>query len=276
MTVLGAGHGPSMLEAVVLSLDEMQFLLETLQIDEVPVVLDAIGRYDNVVDHDAAMAAAAESLTARELLVGDAVHRDLADRLRALYRPHWAIAVRWVVDGVVNRFCLAKGDDLEVVALRGPDSYVIDEAGSDLPGTIMAALGPAEALELYGMNAPTEQLAPIFNDTGDSAATAQRLAKVGKPATDAQTLASALVEIQSYAEIVGVIYGDGTRDVADNHVAVFNTRHGRIVLTGTTADDGTKWLSLHSGTQPRLRTALKNLIDSLPLRPEFKPNPSLT
>ncbi|MBO0856060.1 MAG: ESX secretion-associated protein EspG, partial [Nocardia sp.] len=88
MTVLGAGRGQSMLEAVVLSLDEMQFLLEKLEIDEVPVVLNAIGRYDNVDSHDAAMAAASESLTARELLTDGEIHRDLEERLRGLYRPH--------------------------------------------------------------------------------------------------------------------------------------------------------------------------------------------
>ncbi|RDI61662.1 ESX secretion-associated protein EspG [Nocardia pseudobrasiliensis] len=271
MTVLGAGRGPSMLEAVPLSLDEMQFLLEKLEIDEVPVVLDAMGRYDNVTDHDAAMAAAAESLTARELLVDGVVHRDLEDRLRALYRPHWVIALRWYIADRVNRFCLAKGDELEVVALRGPDSYVIDEAGHDLPGTVMAALGPADPLELHGMNVLTEELKPIFNDAGDAAATVERLTKVGKPARDAQALGSALVEIHSHASVVGVIYGDGTRDITDGMVSVYNTRGGRFIATTTRSEEDVLWTSLASGTPARLRTALKDLIDKLPLREDFTP-----
>ncbi|MEV0437154.1 ESX secretion-associated protein EspG [Nocardia sp. NPDC050413] len=270
MTVLGGGGGGSLLEAVVLSLDEMQFLLEKLQFDEMPVVLDAMGRYDHVSAHDAAMEAAEKLLTERELLFGDVVVPELAERLRVLYRPQWIIALRWVVAGQVNRFCLAQGDDRAVVALRGPDSYVIDDAGLDLPGAVLQALGTAEALELYGMNAPTEQLAPIFGDTGDAAATAQRLSEVGKPATDAKTLASALVEIHSYAEIVGVAYGDGTRDVQDNHIAVFNTRAGRFIITASVADDGVKWSSIATGTNARLRTAVADLIESLPLREEFK------
>ncbi|MEU4339681.1 ESX secretion-associated protein EspG [Nocardia sp. NPDC023852] len=275
MTVLGAGHGPSTLEAVVLSLDEMQFLLEKLEI-EVPVVLNARGRYDNVTDHKAAMDAAAESLVRRELLIDDVVHLDLEDRLRALNRPHWVIALRLIVDGYVSRFCLAKSVDLSVVALRGQDSYVIDEAGIDLPGTALAALGYAEPLELYGMNAPTDQLATIFGDTGDAAATAERLTKVGNPAHDARTLAAALVEIHSYAEIVGVVYGDGTRDVTDNHIAVFNTRAGRFIATASRSDDGVKWTSLSSGTTARLRTALQDLINSLPEREDFPKNPTLS
>ncbi|MFI2283879.1 ESX secretion-associated protein EspG [Nocardia beijingensis] len=275
MTVLGAGPGPSTLDAVVLSLDEMQFLVEKLQI-EVPVVLNARARYDNLTDHKAAMDAAAESLAQRELLIDDVLHGDLENRLRALHRPHWIIALRLVVDGWVSRFCLAKGVDLPVVALRGQDSYVIDEAGNDLPGTVLAALGYAEPLELYGMNAPTEELATIFGDTGDAAATAERLGKVGNPAQDAHTLAAALVEIHSYAEIVGVIYGDGTRDTADNHIAVFNTRAGRFIATASRSDDGVKWTSLSSGTPARLRTAVQDLINFLPEREEFPRNPKLS
>ncbi|WP_454194470.1 ESX secretion-associated protein EspG [Nocardia sp. Marseille-Q1738] len=275
MTVLGAGRGSSTLEAVVLSLDEMQFLLEKLQI-EVPVVLNARGRYDNVTDHKTAMDAAAESLIQRELLIDGVLHSDLENRLRALNRPHWIIALRLVVDGWVSRFCLAKGVDLPVVALRGQDSYVIDEAGIDLPGTVLAALGYAEPLELYGMNVPTEELATIFGDTGDAAATAARLAKVGNPTNDAKTLAAALVEIHSYAEIVGVVYGDGTRDVADNHIAVFNTRAGRFITTASKSDDGVKWSSLSSGTMARLRTAVQDLINSLPERQDFPRNPKIS
>lgn len=269
MTVLGAGRGPSLLGAVTLSLDEMQFLLETLELDEMPVVLNALGRYDTAEDHDRAMTAAAATLAARDLLDGEEVNPELAERLRVLNRPHWVLAMRWYVNEHVNRFCLAKGDDFEVVALRGPESYVIDEAGHDLPGTVMAALGPFEPLELGGMNAPTEDLVPIFDDTGDANTTANRLARVCNPPRDAQTLASALVQIYSHAEIVAVRYGDGTRDVADNHIAVYNTRHGRFLATSSRADDGTKWTSFSSGTPARLRTALGDLIADQPLRQEF-------
>lgn len=275
MTVLGAGRGPSVLAAVVLSLDEMQYLLEKLEIDEVPVVLNAMGRYDNRVDHDAAMDAAARSLAERDLLDGEQVHPELEDRLRGLYRPHWVVALRLIVEGQVSRMCLAKGDELVTVALRGPDSYVIDEATDDLPGPVIAALGPAEALELTGMNAPTEQLVPIFDDTADPAATAARLAEIGNPVRDAQVIASAMAHCESHAEIVGVVYGDASRDIAENHIAVFNTRAGRFIATASVADDGTKWSSLSSGTNARLRTALQDLITSLPLRAEFPRNPRL-
>lgn len=275
MTVLGAGRGPSTLAAVTLSLDEMQYLLEALEIDEVPVVLDARGRYDNQVDHDAAMDAAARSLTDRDLLDGERIHPELAERLRGLYRPHWVVALRLIVAGQVSRMCLAKGDDLVTVALRGPQTYVIDEATEDLPGPVIMALGPAEPLELTGMNAPTEQLVPIFDDAGDPTATAARLAEVGNPPRDAQVIASAMAHCDSHAEIVGVVYGDASRDIAENHIAVFNTRAGRFIATASLADDGTKWTSFSSGTDARLRIALQDLINSLPERAEFPRHPHL-
>ncbi|WP_280488988.1 ESX secretion-associated protein EspG [Nocardia farcinica] len=107
MTILGAGRGPSMLGGVTLALDEMQFLLEKLEFDELPVVLQAVGRYDNQADHDAAMQVAENSLVERDLLIDGVVHRELEDRLRTLYRPHWVLALRLVVEGQVSRMCLA-------------------------------------------------------------------------------------------------------------------------------------------------------------------------
>ncbi|GAB2650510.1 ESX secretion-associated protein EspG [Nocardia goodfellowii] len=275
MTILGAGPGPSTLGSVVLSLDEMQFLMEKLELDEMPVVLQAMGRYDDQAAHDAAMAVAAQSLDDRDLLVDRAVHSELEDRLRVLYRPHWVLALRLVVEGAISRLCLAKGDDLAVLALRGPESYVISTVDDDLPGPIIAALGTAEPLELSGMNAETELLAEIFGDTGDAAATATRLAKVCNPNRDAQVLASALVEVHSHAQISAVVYGDGTRDISDNHIAVFNTRGGRFIVTASLAEDGTKWSSISNGTNARLRQALLDLMNTLPERQEFPPTAKL-
>ena len=269
MTVLGAGNGPSTLDAVVLAYDEFQFLQRHLELVDVPVVLSANRYYDNADTYSESMSAAEQSLTARELLVDDEVAPDLAERLGALNLPHWALEMRWVVGEQVNRLCIAKGDQLDAVVLRGQDSFVVDEAGPDLPGIVIAALGSAEPLELYGMNAPTDEFGPVLGDTGDSATTARRLAEIGKPDQDAVTLAAALVEIESAAEIIGVIYGDGTRDFTPNHVSVINTRHGRFVSTTSISDDGVKWSSLSSGTSARLRVAVQELIDSMPLREDF-------
>jgi len=260
-----------MLDSVVVSLDEMQFLREKLQISQFPVVLDGGARYDSDITRKTMMDAAAESLAARGLLEGEFVQQDLEDRVRALDRPHWALAMRWYHGGQISRLCIAKGDAMDVVALLGPGAYTINQAGHDLPGTVVAALGAAEPLQLEGMNVQTEELAPILNDAGDSNATLRRLTEVGHPPRDAQTLASALVEITSHASIVGVVYGDGTRETADGTINVFNTRNGRFITTTTTTSDDVHWTSLATGTNARLRTAIRDLIQKLPMRQEFNP-----
>uniref|UniRef100_UPI0024537BB3 ESX secretion-associated protein EspG n=1 Tax=Nocardia farcinica TaxID=37329 RepID=UPI0024537BB3 len=127
MTILGAGRGPSMLGGVTLALDEMQFLLEKLEFDELPVVLQAVGRYDNQADHDAAMQVAENSLVERDLLIDGVVHRELEDRLRTLYRPHWVLALRLVVEGQVSRMCLAPGGAKGLVGPRRAASVGVGE-----------------------------------------------------------------------------------------------------------------------------------------------------
>ncbi|WP_342213481.1 ESX secretion-associated protein EspG, partial [Nocardia farcinica] len=159
-----------------------------------------------------------------------------------------------------------------LAALRAIESGDADERHFDTIGEDYLLNGQ----KTFITNGPYADVIVVYakldeGDAGDSAATANRLAKVCQPARDVQTLASALVEIRSHTQISGVVYGDGTREIADSHVAVFDTRGGRIVLTASVADDGTKWTSISSGTTARLRTAIQDLIDSLPEREKFPP-----
>ncbi len=275
MVDLGTGPVASTLEAVQLSLDEMQWLQEKLDIDELPVVLQAVARYDNADDRYVALARAAEALVQRGLVESDQVDHELAERLRTLYRPHWVVALRLFVDDTVSRLCLAKGDDDRMVlALRGPESYVIDAVHGDPAGPIIAALGAAKPLELSGANVPTAHLGEVFDDAGDPRTTAKRLEKIGANAADAAAIANAMVHCYAHCEIVGVIYGDAVRDQADSHIALFDTRDGRFVMTASKAGDGTKWSALSTGTDARLRKALQDLIKVLPDRQDF-PHPGV-
>lgn len=149
------------------------------------------------------------------------------------------------------------------MAGRGPHSYVLDEAGTDLAAVVLAALGPGTPLQLSGFRAVTEELKPILNGAGDVTTTAERLACVGHRTHDAQLLAEALVDIHSHASIVAVAYGEGTRDISDGMISVFDTRHGRFIGTTTRSEDGTLWTSLSTGTPARLRTAVKHLVERL-------------
>lgn len=269
MIDLGIGPAPSTLGAVTLDLDEMQLLMERLEIDEVPVVLDAVPRHDNAPDRDAAFAVAEASLVERELIEDDEIAQDLVDRLQVLARPHWVVALRYYVGETISRLCVAQGDERTVLALRGPESYVIDELDTDLAGPIIGALGASTPLDFGGLNAPTEPLGALFDDSGDPEKMAERLAEIAVPARDAGVVASAMLHCYAHTEIVGVVYGDGTRDQADGNIAVFDTRDGRFVATSSKAADGTKWSALSSGTDARLRQALHDLVATLPTRANF-------
>lgn len=269
MIDLGTGLAPSSLEAVTLTLDEMQWALESLGDVDLPIVLDALGRYDDQADHDAAMGAARASLAARELLDGEDLHPELEHRLRVLGMPHWVLALRLFTGEHISRLCVAKGADTAVLALRGPESYVLSELGGDLAGPVLAALGPAEPLPFPGLNAPTEELSPIFDDTADPEVTASRLQRIGAADAEAAVIGHAMLHCYAHAEIVGVVYGDGVREQAPGHLAVFDTRSGRFLATASDALDGTKWTALSAGSDARIRQALQTLIGSLPHQAPF-------
>ncbi|KAA0024697.1 ESX secretion-associated protein EspG [Antrihabitans cavernicola] len=269
MIDLGIGPAPSTLEAVTLTLDEMELLMERLQIDELPVVLAAVPRYDNAPDRDAALGAAEGALTERGLIDDGQIVPDLVERLQVLARPHWIIALRYYVDESISRLCVAKGDERTVLALRGPDTYVIDQLDTDPAGPIIAALGPSTPLDFSGLNAPTEPLGLIFDDSSDPERTAERLAEIGIPSRESGVVAAAMLHCFAHTEIVGVAYGDGTRDQAEGNIAVFDTRDGRFIATSSRAADGTKWSALSSGTDARLRQAIHSLVETLPTRENF-------
>lgn len=278
MIDLGTGRPPSSLEAVGLSLDEMQLLIQILELNQqLPTVLMALGFYEDEDARRVAFDKARTSLKERGLLEGSEespiVHIDLEDRLRALVRPHWVVAMRLYVGDTISRLCLAKGTNhVYSLVLRGPDSYLVREVGdADLAGSIIGALPLAGPLNVTGLSVPTEQLSAIFNAIGDPSATADQLTQAGASAQDAGIVARAMVQCDVRADIVGVVYGDAKTDVHPHNIALFDTRDGRMVITATIANDGTKFSTLRSGTVPQLKKALNELIAELPDREEFRP-----
>ena len=84
MIDLGIGPAPSTLTEVALDLDEMQFLLEQLQIDELPVVLQALPRYDKADERDLRYVKAKERLEERGYYEHERVNPELEEWLRIL------------------------------------------------------------------------------------------------------------------------------------------------------------------------------------------------
>ncbi|MFF2112624.1 ESX secretion-associated protein EspG [Rhodococcus koreensis] len=262
MIDLGTQPGVPTLPAVTLSLDEMDYLVDTLALDVLPVVLDATPRYDTYDARDAAFRGAG-ALAARDLLPGGGVHPELADRLRVLARPLWEIALRWYVDGRISRLCVSRGEALSVLALRAGDTYVVQDAGADIFAPVIGALGAVEPLNAGVVNAPTVQLGAAFDQGGDGKSLAAALAVLGVPAVDATVLGNAMAGCTTYAEIVGIVYGDGQYDPVGGPVTVFDTEAGRIVGTSSVSAHGVAWSSLSPGTPQRLRQALESLADRL-------------
>ncbi|MCQ4120529.1 ESX secretion-associated protein EspG [Rhodococcus tibetensis] len=263
MIDLGTQVGVPTLPAVTLSLDEMDFLVDKLALDVLPVVLDAGPRYDTYEARDEAFRRAVAGLTARDLLPGGEVRAELATRLQVLARPQWEIALRWYVDGSISRLCVSRGDTMSVLTMRAADTYVMQDTGVDIFAPVIAALGAADPLHFGVVNAPTTQLGEVFDAGGDGKALAAGLTALGVAAVDATAVGNAMATCNTYAEIVGIVYGDGQYDPVGGPVTVFDTQNGRIVGTSSVSAHGVAWSSLSPGTPQRLRQALEFLADRL-------------
>lgn len=257
------GTSSTTLPPVTLSLDEIEFLVDRLSLDVLPVVLDANPRHDSLDARDAAFREATETLTERDLFKYGTVDQSLEDRLRVLARPTWEIAVRWYVAGTVSRMCVSYSPDMSVLTMRAGDDFVVQDAGADLFAPIIRALGNAQPMKFQNVNAPTADLSAAFDDGIDGANLADRLVRLGVPAPDAGQLGRAIYGCDTHAEIVGIAYGDGQYDPVGGPVTVFDTELGRIVGTSSVSAHGVAWSSLSPGTTQRLRQALESLAERL-------------
>ncbi|NLE79802.1 MAG: ESX secretion-associated protein EspG [Rhodococcus sp.] len=241
----------------------MDFLVDKLSLDVLPVVLDANPRHETADDRDAAFRQAAETLTERDLLHHDTVDQNLTDWLRVVARPTWEIALRWHVAGDVSRMCVSHTRDLSISVMRAGETFVVQECGADLFAPIVRALGTAQAAKFQNVNAPTADLSAAFDDAMDGANLADKLTRLGVPTADAGPLGRAVYGCDTYAEIVGIAYGDGQYDPVGGPVTVFDTDFGRIVGTSSVSAHGVAWSSLSPGSPQRLRQALEALADRL-------------
>ncbi|MFC9519204.1 ESX secretion-associated protein EspG [Nocardiaceae bacterium NPDC056970] len=263
MIDLGIDPVGTTLPSVALTLDELDLLVHLLDVDVLPVVLDAGARFDSVPARDAAFDRAHDTLTAAGLLDDVAVHPELARWLRVLARPRGEIAARRFAAGTVSRLCLARGDDGAVLALRSGDALTVQYVRHDLAGPIAHALGAAEALMFGVVNRPTDVLGAALDRLVDPDRAAAELTGIGVPTADAAVIGPAFTACPVFTEIVGIVHEDGRPDLMHGPVTVFDTAAGRIVGTTSVAADGTRWTSLSPGDPGRLRQALLGLLDAL-------------
>ncbi|BCN66687.1 ESX secretion-associated protein EspG [Prescottella equi] len=263
MIDLGIDPVGTVLPSAALTVDELDLLVHLLDVDVLPVVLDAGSRFDSVPARDAAFDRAHATLTTAGLLDGGSVHPDLARWLRVLARPRGEIAARRFAAGTIARLCLAFDDDGAVLALRSGDSLTLQHVQHDLAGPVAQALGTADALAFGVVNRPTEVLGAALDRLADPDRAAAELARIGVPAADAAMIGPALAGCPVFTEIVGIVHEDGRPDLMHGPVTVFDTAAGRIVGTTSIAADGSRWTSLSPGHPGRLRQALVGLLDEL-------------
>ncbi|MFC4606141.1 ESX secretion-associated protein EspG [Rhodococcus kronopolitis] len=256
----GAVLAPTALPPTTLALDELDLLLQLLDIDELPVVLDAAPRHDAVAAREAAGAAAARTLTGRGLLDGNRPHPDLADRLWTLARPDREVSLRRHTGDGVERLCVARGPRGAMAADRGRDHVVLRHVPSSALGVLCDALGSAQPLAFGPVNTVTAGLVEALADCGDPTATARSLAGLGLAGPEAVVLAAALATCLARTEIVAVRHSDGRAAPLGAPVAVFDTEHGRILGTSSTAADGVGWSTLGPGGDARVRQAVAELL----------------
>ncbi|MFD1812112.1 ESX secretion-associated protein EspG [Rhodococcus gannanensis] len=245
------------LPAVTVGVDELDLLTQLARIDELPVVLDARSRFDTTVARDAAFESCRESLTERGLLPGGHPHPDVVDRLTILARPDVELAVRWYREGTVSRMCIAQVGQMTVLALRGPDSYVLAEVPAVEAELVLDVIGRSVALDVDSISAPTDRLVLALDDLTHPQSVVRRLSELG--ARETETLAWALSTCTAHAEIVALVQGDGRRWTSAP-VTVFDTAGGRIVGTSSVSPDGTAWSTLGPGGDARLRQAIGELL----------------
>lgn len=263
MIDLGIDPVGTALPSVALTIDELDLLVHLLDVDVLPVVLDAGPRFDSLPARDAAFGRAHGTLTAAGLLDGVAVHPDLTRWLRTLARPRSEIAARRFASGTVSRLCLARDADGAVLALRSGDSITVQHVRHDLAGPVVHALGAVAPLAFGVVNRPTDVLGAALDRLVDPDRAAGELAGIGVPDADAAVLGPAFARCATFTEIVGIVHEDGRPDLIHGPVTVFDAAAGRIVGTTSVAADGTRWTSLSPGDPGRLRQALLGLLDAL-------------
>ncbi|CAM3140506.1 ESX secretion-associated protein EspG [Prescottella defluvii] len=263
MIDLGLGPVTATLPPTTLHVDEIDLLVELLDIDVLPVVLDAAPRFDSLPERDRVFRAAQDSLTAAGLIDGISVHPELAHLLRTLARPRDEIALRRHLDGTVARLCLARDDEQAVLALRSGNTFTVQRLGPDLAGPIVHALGDAAPLMFGVLNRPTAELGAALTRIVDPGTAAAQLTAIGVPAADAAVVGPAFVGCTTFTEIVGIVHDAGHPGPMRGPVTVFDTAGGRIVGTTSIATDGTPWTSFSPGTPGRLRQALDGLLAQL-------------
>ncbi|WP_245819765.1 ESX secretion-associated protein EspG [Rhodococcoides yunnanense] len=251
----------------VLDADRIDYLVDALDIAELPVVLDVHPRFDDVSKHLLSLQRGHDGLVADGLLPDGRIHPAMAAWMRILEQPDWYVAARLVPrpvteNGPATRACFASNEDGSVIAVRTGRRITIRATSVDPSRELLDTLGMCAAHDFRSISAPTDDLAEALDASPtDHSATTDRLAHLGIDPSDAAEVAAAMALCFSHAEITSVTTTFGARAPGRHPVAVFDTHRGRLVATSSTATDGRQWTTLSPGHDARVRGALAELVE---------------
>lgn len=253
------------LPSAELDADRLDFLVDSLNIVELPVVLDVFPRFATFEESRDARTRGHDRLVEDGLIRDGRIHQDVEAWLRILEQPRWYVSARLVPrpftdDVPVVRVCVAEGDAGTVIAVRNGGPLTVRPVRSDAATELLGALGPGRAMEFRGLSAPTDLLSEALDATpADASGTAARLTRIGIDTDVAFDVASAMSTCSGHAEITTVAIRSGNRTTGAHPVAFFDTHRGRIAATSSTAADGRRWSTFSAGTDIRMKSALREL-----------------
>ncbi|MEV6072979.1 ESX secretion-associated protein EspG [Nocardia sp. NPDC052001] len=258
--------------AVDLNIDAALLLKTMVGIDSYPLVLAIMPNVESIEDRDRVNAFVAAQLTEAGILGDGGVHPSIAHWLRCLARPDMELVVRVIDRGTgegpgMLRMSLVRSAETHVLAARYDDHLVIQEVIIDKERTdevaaaLLAALGPASALEIAPLTATEEEFAAVPADAESRRA---ELVQLGAQARTAAVLTRALEEVVRRAEVLMIEHHDGVIATPDVCMTVLDTESGRIAVVPSRDLSGQLRSTYLPGDDASLRAGIRALADLLP------------
>ena len=257
-------------QVIELSLDEVDALTASLDIQSWPVVLGVTARQATVAERNAAIAVGAESLAARGLLEAGEPIDDLVLAVRALTHPDVEVEIRFTdpETTAVRRVSLCRNASRNSLALRRGDVITVqavDITSTDmLAGRVADLLGDEDVVTIDGISAPTDELGARLDRCRSATDVAQTLHALGANEADTTAAALAFAECRARVEIVACEFVEGNPTQSSGAVAVYSTPRGRMVTSPSKSSDGRSWTTISPGTSHRIKQAVTRLIETLP------------
>ncbi|MFD0364574.1 ESX secretion-associated protein EspG [Nocardia sp. GCM10030253] len=264
--------------AIDLNVDAALLLKDMVGIESYPLVLALMPNIYHIADRDRVRAVVAKELAEVGIIEGDRVDPTVEHWLHCLYRPDVELVVRIMDTGLdgepegMLRMSLVRRGDSHVLAVRCDDNVVIQPVFQDgrdiesVSAALIAALGPAQALNFTPLTASSEDFGEVPSDPVERK---QALLELGADPHAASLLSRVLTEVVRRAEVVMIEHQDGVSVQPELCLSVLDTVSGRIAVTPSKAMDGAIWSTYSPGDDSTLHAGIRALVDLLPGRSWF-------